>query len=365
MKTAPMSKSDFVYNALVERIRDGVWPVDSQIPSEIEIATEFKTSRSTIGKAVARLVHEGMVARKRRAGTRVIRNAPGGNGRSVELDAFAFICPSEQHEGIRRIAQGFQEAAHAVQRRVVLMTTGTDFRKEGEIIGRLDEFDVKAAAVYPVLPELQDRLHFEQMLLRCRFPVVLTLGLPGVGFPTVIADGFHAGSTMTRHLLGQGLKRIGFLSNYSWVTSTRESYLGYRQAMEDAGISIQQGWVLLDPGLKANFEDPLSEGKLFTKQYLDGAGDLEAVVCSDDFTALVCMTSAREMGIRVPEQFKVAGIADYALSAQSDPPLTTYHVPFEEIGRQSFQMLSHLLEGETTADREIQLRGTLVARKSG
>ncbi len=365
MRTEPVSKSDFVYDALVERIRDGVWPVDGQIPSEIEIASEFNTSRSTIGKAVARLVHEGMVARKRRAGTRVIRNSPGGNGRSVELDAFAFICPSEQHEGIRRIAQGFQEAAHLAQRRVVLMTTGPDFRKEGEIIGRLDEFDVKAAAVYPVLPELQDRLHFEQMLLRCRFPVVLTLGLPGVGFPTVIADGFHAGSTMTRHLLGQGLKRIGFLSNYSWVTSTRESYLGYRQAMEDAGISIQQGWVLLDPGLKANFEDPLSEGKLFTKQYLDGAGDLEAVVCSDDFTALVCMTSAREMGIRVPEQFKVAGIADYALSAQSDPPLTTYHVPFEEIGRQSFQMLSHLLEGETTADREIQLRGTLVARKSG
>jgi DNA-binding LacI/PurR family transcriptional regulator len=141
--------------------------------------------------------------------------------------------------------------------------------------------------------------------------------------------------------------------------------LGYRQAMEDAGISIQPDWVLLDPGLKPNYEDPLVEGKQFTRQYLEGAGDLEAVVCSDDFLALVCLASARELGTRVPDQLKVVGISDYALSAQSDPPLTTYHVPFEEIGRQSFQMLSCLLAGESTVKREIQIRGNLVARKSG
>ena len=123
--------------------------------------------------------------------------------------------------------------------------------------------------------------------------------------------------------------------------------------------------MLLDPCLKPNYEDPLSEGKLFTRQYLEGAGDLEAVVCADDFLALGCMASAHEMGIRVPDQLKVVGIADYALSAKCDPPLTTYHVPFEEIGRQSFQMLRRLLEGEKSANSEIQVRGTLIARKSG
>jgi len=361
------SKSDCVYDALAERIRDGTWPVDCVIPSEMELSLEFACSRSTIGKAVARLVHEGLVERKRRAGTRVVRNSPGGGRHAVELDAFAFICPSQQHEGIRRIVQGFQEAAHAVQRRVVMVTTGMNFRKEGEIIGRLDEFDVKGAVVYPVLPEPQDRLYFEKMLLRCHFPVVLVTGLPGVECPTVLLDGFHAGLTMARHLLGRGLKRIGFLSNYAWVPSNRESYLGYRQAMEEAGLSIRPEWVLLDHGLEPNFENPLSEGRLFTRQYLQSAvaGGLEGALCGDDFTALVCLASARELGICVPGQFQVAGIADYAISAQSDPPLTTYRVPFEEIGRQSFQLLNGLVEGETPAQKEIQVRGGLVARQSG
>ena len=363
MIKAPVSKSDFVYDALAERIRAGVWPLDSQIPSEIEIATEFNTSRSTIGKAVARLVHEGMVARKRRAGTRVIRNSPGGNGRSIELDSFAFICPSEQHEGIHRIAQGFQEAAHVAQRGVILMTTKPDFRKESEIISRLGELDVKGAVVYPVLPEPQDRLHFEQTLLRCRFPVVLATGLPAAGCPSVMWNGFHAGQTMTRHLLGQGLKRIGFLCNYAWVPSVRESYLGYRQAMEDADISIRPEWVLLDPSLRPNYENPLAEDDGLAKRYLQGAKGLEGVVCGDDFLALMCQSSARELGIRVPEQLKVTGISDYAISAQGE--LTTYRVPFEEIGRQAFQMLSRLQEGDSTVKREIQVRGHLVARKSG
>jgi DNA-binding LacI/PurR family transcriptional regulator len=367
MQAANFSKSDRVYDALAERIRDGTWPVDCVIPSEKDLSSEFFCSRSTIGKSVARLVHEGLVERKRRAGTRVVRTSPGGGRHAVELDAFAFIHPSQQHEGIRRIAQGFQEAAHAVQRRVVMVTTGMDFRKEGEIIGRLNEFDVKGAVVFPVLPEPQDRLDFEQMLLRCRYPVVLAAGLPGVGCPAVALDGFHAGLTMTRHLLGRGLKRIGFLSNVAWSPSTREKHLGYRQAMEEAGISIRPEWALLDHGLQPNFENPLSEGRLFTKQYLQSAvaGGLEGVLCGDDFLALVCLASARELGISVPDQLKVAGISDYAISAQSDPPLTTYHVPFEEIGRQSFQMLNCLLQGGIPAEREIQVRGSLVARQSG
>jgi len=363
MHTTNHSKSDQVYDALAERILDGRWPVDSIIPSEMELAAEFGCSRSTIGKAVARLVHEVFVERKRRVGTRVIRNSPGRDRRTVELDAYAFVYPSEQHEGIRRIAQGFQEAAHAVQRRVVLLSTCAGIRKEGEIISRLGEFDVKGAVVYPVLPEPQDRLHFEQMLLRCRFPVVLATGLPAAGCPSVMLDGFHAGRTMVRHLLDQGLKRIGFLCNYAWVPSARESYLGYRQAMEDADISIRPEWVLLDPSLHPNYENPLAEDDGLSKRYLQGAKGLEGVVCSDDFLALMCQSSARELGIRVPEQLKVTGISDYAISAQGE--LTTYRVPFEEIGRESFKMLDRIFQGGDSVEREIQVRGGLVVRQSG
>jgi len=354
------SKQKDVYDDLRQKIAGGIFKEGDLLPTTQELSKAFKCSVGMVSKAITRLIHEGLVEQRRRLGTRVIKN------RSVQLDAVAFIFPSEHHEGIRRIGQGFQEAAHAVQRRVVMLSTGTDYHQEGEIIGRLDEFDVKGAVVYPVLPEPQDRVHFEQMLLRCRFPVVLATALPGFGCPAVDQDGFHAGWTMTRHLLERGLRRIGFLANYAWMPAVRENYLGYRQAMEAAGISIQPDWVVLDPDIQPDFEHPLVEGGGVVSRFLQSAveGDLEGVVCSDDFLALVCLASARERGISVPDKFQVAGIGDYSISAQSNPPLTTYHLPFEEIGRQSFQTLNQLLQGGKPVEREIQLRGSLVVRQS-
>jgi len=360
MSLRSTSRLKGIYADLRQKITGGIFKEGDRLPTTEELAKAFECSVGMASKAIAMLVNEGLVEQRRGLGTRVLKS------HSVRLDAVAFIYPSEQHEGTRRIGQGFQDAAHEVDRRVIMLSTGTDYRKEGEIIGRLGEFDVKGAVVYPVLPEPQDRVHFEQMLLMCSFPVVLATALPGFRCAAVDQDGFHAGWTMTRHLLARGLKRIGFLSTYAWMPTLRENYLGYRQAMEEAGILIQPDWVVLDPDMQPDFEHPLARGEGLVSQFLHRAVEdcLEGVVCSDDFLALGCLAAARERGISVPDKFQVVGIGDYAISAQHDPALTTYHIPFEEIGRQAFQTLNRLLQGETTVEREIQLRGRLVERQS-
>lgn len=360
------SKANSVYRVVAQRITDEVWGVGDQLPTEAEMAAEFGCSAGTVSKAMARLVHDGLVERRPRAGTRVLRNTVEKEHARIELDACAFIYPSEQHEGIRRIAEGFQQAAHVVERRTVMLTTGTDFRREAEIIGRLSEFDVKGAVVYPVLPEPEDRLYFAQMLMACRFPVILMdIALPGFGRPAVVMDGFHAGHRMTRHLLGQGLKRIGFLSNYAWVPATRDCYLGYCWALEEAGIEERQDWTLLEPSMHLDLEHPVERSHPFTKRFLEKVRGVEGVVCSDDFLAVSCLASARELGIRVPEDLKVVGASDYTISVQSEPTLTTYRTPFEEMGRRAFQMLEQSVRGEKLSKLEVKVRGELVVRQSG
>ncbi len=366
MQSRQPSKTDAVYKILEERILSGVWPVGECIPAESELSQEFQCGRHSIAQAINRLVHEGLVVRKKRAGTRVIRNTPARGRRSIELDALAFLYPNELHEGIRRIAHGFQEQAIISNRRVLMLTTGTDFHKEGEIIGRLDEFDVKGVATYPVLPDLQARLHFEQMVLKCRLPLVLLTPLPGLGTPSVSFDGFHAGWIMTRYLLDQGLTRIGYLANYAWIQSSRESYLGYRQAMEDAGLTINPNLVLREPSMQPNFENPLVEGTALVSDYLKRAlrHQVEGIVCSGDFLALKCLEVAKQMKINIPKELRVAGIADYSISANSNPPLTTYHIPFEEMGKAAFNLLEAMVRGESVRDTELQIRGHIVCRKS-
>ncbi len=284
----------------------------------------------------------------------------------MELDAFAFIYPSEQHEGIWRTVQGFQSAAHASNRRAVMLTTGNDYRKEAEYISRLSEFHVRGAVVYPKILTPEDQAAFSQLLVSARFPMVLaSVNLPGLGCPTIGVDAFHAGYTMTRHLIAKGLTKIGFFSNGAGSVSMRDRYLGYRKAMEEASFPMLPEWVFLEPSMHLNFSDPVREPTELARAYLDRARGVEGVVCNTDFLALGLLQSAREFGLRVPKDIRITGIDDYALASRAEVPLTTYHVPYEAIGAKTFEVLEARVASKGLGPvSDIQIRGEIIVRSS-
>ncbi|MDR1280879.1 MAG: GntR family transcriptional regulator [Opitutaceae bacterium] len=358
------TKLKAIYQCLEKRITSGVWPVGTQIPTEMELAEEFECGRSTISKAVAWLAHDGWVERKTRAGTRVLRATPGkAPPPLLSLDACAFIYPSDQHEGIRRIMTGFQTAAHRAQRQTVMLSTGTDFRREAEAVGHLGEFDVKGAVLLPVVVNPSDYVYYTQMLLACKFPVVLvTLDMTAMRRPSVILDGFHAGYTATRHLLDKGLRKIGFIANQAWIPVARNKHAGYARAMEEAGLAEAAAALAhRDAEMQPSFEDPLAEPERLARLYLQRHPDVEAIVCASDFLALGVL---RAGGRRVPRNLKVVGIDDYAPAAVSNPPLTTYRVPYERMGERAFELLENLLGDTPVPPFDYPLRGELILRET-
>ncbi len=56
---------------VLARIRDHTWPPGSIIPGEIELAEEFGCARATVNRAMRELAEDGILDRKRKAGTRV------------------------------------------------------------------------------------------------------------------------------------------------------------------------------------------------------------------------------------------------------------------------------------------------------
>jgi GntR family transcriptional regulator of arabinose operon len=360
----PPKKLNAVYTQLREEILSGQWQTGAKLPNETEIAQRFECSLGTVSKALALLVHEGFVERKARAGTTVTYGA--AEAPSTQLDAFAFIYPSEQHEGIWRTVKGFQDAARKAGRRVVMLTTGLDYQKETEFISRLSEFDVRGAVVYPILPTPQDQVHFSQLLVESKFPIVLSeVNLPGLGCSSVVIDGFHAGYTMAKHMISRGAKKIGFFSNFAWAPFMRDRYQGYRWALEEAGIGEPVNGVYLDSTMNPNFEDPLAEPTAMASGFFDRAGKLDAVVCADDFLALGCVAAAQKRGWTVPGDILVSGVDDYSdLAASHGIPLTTYRIPFEDMGAKSFELLDKVLSEKVVATEERQLRGEIVIRQS-
>lgn len=360
----PPKKLQKVYDQVRKEILEGHWAVGDKLPGEPEMAEKFACSPGTVSKALTLLAHEGFVKRRARAGTTVLEG-PEEKART-QLDAFAFIYPSEQHEGVWRTVKGFQAAANEAGRRVVMLTTGLDYQKETEFIARLSEFDVRGAVIYPIVPDAQAQVRLSHLLVNSRFPVVLTqLNLPGLGCPSVVIDGFHAGYTMTKHMLHRGAGKIGFFSNFAWAPFMRDRYQGYRWALEEVGIQEPPGGVCLSSAMNPDFQNPLAEPTALAAKFFEEAGKLDAVVCADDFLALGCIAAAQKRGWRVPEDLLVTGIDDCGVSsAPGGIALTTYRISFEEIGRKSFALLQKVVATEAPIPGEDSVRGELIIRES-
>ncbi|WP_120502433.1 GntR family transcriptional regulator [Roseovarius sp. EL26] len=64
-----------IRDELRRRIIENEWPPGALIPNEMELCAEFSCARATVNRAMRELAEEGLVVRRRKAGTRV-RDVP-------------------------------------------------------------------------------------------------------------------------------------------------------------------------------------------------------------------------------------------------------------------------------------------------
>lgn len=60
---------DQIRRAILANIRTGVWPPRHRIPAEAELAAHFGTARMTVNRALRELTEDGLIVRRRRAGS--------------------------------------------------------------------------------------------------------------------------------------------------------------------------------------------------------------------------------------------------------------------------------------------------------
>ncbi|WP_411820622.1 UTRA domain-containing protein [Hyphococcus formosus] len=60
-----------IRKAIRQRIESGEWQPGTIIPAEADLAAEYGCSRTTVNRAMQNLADDGLIERKRRAGTRV------------------------------------------------------------------------------------------------------------------------------------------------------------------------------------------------------------------------------------------------------------------------------------------------------
>jgi DNA-binding LacI/PurR family transcriptional regulator len=178
-------------------------------------------------------------------------------------------------------------------------------------------------------------------------------------FPYVDVDGANGMSQAVNHLLDRGHRRIGLITWQPSSLTGEYRCLGYRQALEQAGISFDPRWqVYAENTTEAGFQ---AAQELMT---LPPALRPTAIACVSDIIAIGAMQFLSQSGYRVGPDVAVTGFDDIPTSALLTPALTSVHQPLDEVGDRVVGLLLEMLRGTPPRERHLLLQPRLIVRES-
>lgn len=183
--------------------------------------------------------------------------------------------------------------------------------------------------------------------------------VPGFEADEVSSDGTEAVRRATDYLVAMNHRRIGFINGASKYSTAADRYEGYRQALERAGIGIDQSLTLEVP-----WNEP-SGGYRAGMSMLSRPDRPTALISANYLIALGVLRAVRESGMVPQRDISLVNFDDSELFELTVPSITAIRQPVEDISRAAAELLIRRLGGDwTDFPTKIRLLTQLILRDS-
>jgi len=160
------------------------------------------------------------------------------------------------------------------------------------------------------------------------------------------SDNVGGGRLATCHLLGLNRRSIVFLGDRE-LPEIRQRYEGYREALVNAGIA-------LDERLVVNAPFDIHKARVAARSLPELPVRFDAVFAASDMIALGAIAALKEAGLRVPEDIAVVGFDDIPAAAHIYPGLTTVRQDISRAARALVERLLALLDDRPAPSTRIE-----------
>jgi len=173
-------------------------------------------------------------------------------------------------------------------------------------------------------------------------PLVLVDRIPAdYNGPGITCDNQEAARMAVRHLLDHGHRRIACLQGLPQSSVNQDRVLGYRQALQEAGIPTDDQ-LLIGDGYA------IETGRAAVHQLFEPAhGRPTALLALGNLIALGALQALRVLHLQVPSQVSLISFDEQPWAELIDPPLTTLSQPVEALAAQAMDLLFLQFQSDT------------------
>lgn len=175
--------------------------------------------------------------------------------------------------------------------------------------------------------------------------------------PCVMINDHKAAYSITQHLVDLGHTKISFIAGGKEHKSTIERLNGYKQALADNNIPIDDKYIV-------EGEYSFESGVNGAQTLMSSADKPTAIFSCNDEIAAGALFAARLMNIEIPTQLSIAGFENSPFSRQTWPKLTTANQPNQSIAENAANLLIAYTRKLNTQSFARQYTPELVVRDS-
>ena len=283
---------------------------------------------------------------------------PSGVAKSLRLkrtQTLALIVPDIQNSFWTTVARGVEDAAQSQGYSIFLCNTDENAAKQRRYL----EVVISQRADGVIIAPSDSKAENLALLRKRRIPtVVMDRQINGWEVDTVMGDSVSAARSLVKHLIDLGHRRIAMISGPQTTSTSTERVIGYRLALDEAGISY-------DPELVKFGEYRSISGERLTHQLVAASNRPTAIFAANNVIALGVIDALSAHDMRIPQDMALVSFDDLPNTSRLFPFLTVAVQPAYDLGANAAQlMLSRLESDQSPAPRRVILPSRMIIRHS-
>jgi LacI family transcriptional regulator len=250
-----------------------------------------------------------------------------------------------------------QEAAKSGYR-IIFCSSDENPEKSKQQIAMLQQSQVDGFIISPPMYSGDQVL----ALVRNNIPLVLIdRFFPEIDSNYVGINNSEAAYIATNHLVRLGRKRIACISVNKDMINMRERTEGYKRALLDAGLPVDENLVKILTFSHDNKELVKALKDLFGKKEVRKA---DAILFSTSKLGIMGIEFISSLGLKIPEDIAVVSFDDPDAYKICVSPVTVVNQPLKDIGKTAVQVLLNKIRHPEAKSQQIILKTEFIIRKS-
>ncbi|MEM6764602.1 MAG: LacI family DNA-binding transcriptional regulator [Bacteroidota bacterium] len=305
-----------------------------------DIANELGCSPSTVSRAlrnkekVSAETYAAVSKLAKKYGYRPNPNATGLVNNRTRL--LGVVVQHLEHSYFVKVLEGILATCQAKDYQVITCISHGSYEKEKQLLSQLYNQCVDGILASHS-HETKNFSHFQEIIDASIPMVFFDRFIEEIDTQCVISDDFDGAKEAVEYLISNGRRKIAHLMGPEHLSVSYYRYLGYREALKEAGLPHDQDlvYVMLDEHGK-----DIANKELFLQKILE----IDAVITFNDSSAFEVYKLVRQMGRSIPEDVAVIGFSDDPIAQYLTPQLTTVRQPAFKIGQRAAEVLIHKIE---------------------